>query len=364
MGIYRRGESSQWWMSYTLNGKQYRESTGTADKEEAKKTFADKVSAGKVPDKRSISKLLDDLITDYRINDQNVEWCEGYVERYLRKAFGDKRANALQKQDVKSFMAQMLESQYSNATVNRCLSLLKRAFTIAEIDCPVIEKLKENNVRKGFVDDDTFWKLYEKLPTHQRPVALLAYETGARKQEILTLKWSQVDLEDRIVRLNANETKNDEGRVFSFSDLMYDWFVRLPDVSDYVFTYRGKPLKNIRTGWEEAANGLLFHDLRRSAIRNMVRAGVPERVAMTISGHKTRSVFDRYNIVSEQDVKKAMETIYKDRVITVSNTANVPELMAYMGRTGSPPQDHGGISMNADGLILYDESVDMPKRKA
>ena len=147
------------------------------------------------------------------------------------------------------------------------------------------------------------------------------------------MKWSQVDLDNRIIRLHPYETKNDESRVFSFSDLIYHWFVKMADVCDHVFTYRGKPLKNVRTGWARAANGTLFHDLRRSAIRNMVRKGVPERVAMTISGHKTRSVFDRYNIVSEADVKKAMRTLHQSRVITVSDAKNVPELQDYMRRT-------------------------------
>jgi hypothetical protein len=73
------------------------------------------------------------VIQDYRINGQNVEWCTGYVERYLRKPFNEKRADTLQKQDVKSLMAGMLDAGFSNATINRCLALLKRAFNIAEI---------------------------------------------------------------------------------------------------------------------------------------------------------------------------------------------------------------------------------------
>ena len=181
MGLYRRTESSHWWISYTVRGKQIRESTGTADKEEAKKFLARKITSGKAPDKRSIAKLLDDLVKDYRVNGQDVEWCERYVDKHVRPFFGEVKADAIQKRDVRDFITSMLDSKYSNATINRCVALLKRAFNIAEISFPKIEKLKENNVRKGFVDDDSFWKVYEHLPEHQRPLALLAYETGARE---------------------------------------------------------------------------------------------------------------------------------------------------------------------------------------
>jgi integrase len=191
---------------------------------------------------------------------------------------------------------------------------LKRSFNIAEIPFPKIEKLKENNVRKGFVENDRFWFFYGHLPEHLKALAIFAYETGCRCSEIISLRWKQLDWQSGFVRLNPGETKNDEGRVIPLSGMTMFMLNRLPKVSDFLFTYKNKPLRNFKTGWAAACKAagkgyehFLFHDLRRSAVRNMVRGGTPERVAMAVSGHKTRSVFDRYNIVDEKDLQAAMK---------------------------------------------------------
>ena len=182
-------------------------------------------------------------------------------------------------------------------------------------------------------------------PDYFKPLVTFAYYTGWRKKEILTLKWNQVDLNARTVRLDPGTTKSKEGQLIILDGELLEaiqgqWEQRkvaeIPGQSPallcpYVFHCNGKVIggkrAEIRKVWQKACidsgfgqmielergdgkkakayRGKLFHDFRRTAVRNMVRAGVNERVAMKISGHKTRSVFDRYNIVSEDDLKEA-----------------------------------------------------------
>jgi hypothetical protein len=141
----------------------------------------------------------------------------------------------------------------------------------------------------------------------------------------------QVDLLNQSIRLNAGETKSGDGRVVKMTE---DAFILLKACvgskgqDDFVFTRAdGKPVLDFRERWENltassGCPGLLFHDLRRSAVRNMVRRGVPETVAMKISGHKTRAVFDRYNVTSETDLADAARKIEAGKRVWAENGQN------------------------------------------
>jgi integrase len=148
---------------------------------------------------------------------------------------------------------------------------------------------------------------------------------------------AQIDLANGIVRLEAGETKNDEGRTVYLDKELQKVFKGLSElrkkrtkIIPYVFANESGsgPVKDFRGAWATACETAeigkrLFHDFRRTAVRNMVRAGIPERVSMMVSGHKTRSVFDRYNIVSDTDLRLASqktETYLRAQKGTISGT--------------------------------------------
>jgi integrase len=159
--------------------------------------------------------------------------------------------------------------------------------------------LREANVRTGFFEANEFLALIDALPKYLQPMVMFAYYTGWRKREILSLQWKQVDLHEQIIRLNPDQAKNGFGRMVALDGellaILREQFearkvVQLNErsptlICPFVFHNHGKRIKDFRAAWETALvkaklGGKLFHDLRRTAVRNMVRAGVPERVAM------------------------------------------------------------------------------------
>jgi integrase len=158
----------------------------------------------------------------------------------------------------------------------------------------------------------------EKVGLWLRAMFELAYTYGWRKGELSGLRVAQVDLAERTVELNPGETKNDQGRTVVMT--AQAWHLLQQCIAGkrgdaLVFTRAdGSAVLNFRRIWTKVCRAagvpdLLFHDLRRSGIRNMRRHGIPEKVAMTISGHRTRSVFERYNIIDQADLKAAMARI-------------------------------------------------------
>jgi len=219
---------------------------------------------------------------------------------------------------------------------------------------PHFPKLAESNVREGFFEHDEFLALRGVAPDFLKVPLTIAYYTGMRLREIVGpngLLWEQhVDLRTNCLRLSANQTKTRKPRIVYMVGDFLRVILKAKEIRDrdfpncaYVCHRDGKPFNWLRHFWLQACDriglkGKTFHDLRRTGVRNLIRAWVPETVAMRISGHSTRSVFDRYNITSENDLKQAA-TRLEIYLSTQKSTATVADLVAVGHILESQPQD-------------------------
>jgi integrase len=229
------------------------------------------------------------------------------------------RAPVITTDAIDKFKLERQAAGEAAATTNRALSALKRMFHLARRagkvqNIPYISMLKENGPRKGFLELEQFRLLRQHLPERLRPLVTLAYYSGMRSAELKRLRWNAVDLEGGLLRLYADETKSGEPRLVPLNQETRSMIAMLPHGGDDAYVFGGiKPVGSFRKAWATACRRaelqVLFHDLRRSGVRNLRRAGVTEGVAMKISGHKTRTVFERYNIVGESDLRDAVKKL-------------------------------------------------------
>ncbi len=343
-------EGDIYWIKYYRHGKPYRESSKSNKITKAEKLLRKRegeIADGKLPgiyfDKVTFNQLAGDFLTDYRINGRDTLSKAERSVKYLKKFFGDMKATEVTTDKVKTYIEKRKENDFSNASINRELAALKRMFHLAA-ECtppkvsmiPYIPMLKESNIRKGFFEPHEYRALKDAIPEELRPLITFAYHSGWRKAEILDLTWDKVDLKEGTVRLYPGDTKNEEGRTLYLLEEMKNLQAKRQLGCPHVFHRNGQPIRDFRGAWVTACieAGLcevlkdeqgkpvlvkdnkgnekvvkvptkIFHDFRRTAIRDMVGSGVSERVAMRISGHKTRSIFDRYNIVNDQDLRDA-----------------------------------------------------------
>jgi integrase len=339
-------EQRTWWIKYQVGGRPQCVSSNSEKKEDAKrllKTREGDVVRG-VPitahvGRATFEDAAADLITDYKTNRRrSLRVVELRVRKHLTPVFGHRRLHTITTADVRAFTARRHAAGASNATINRDLILLKRMCVLAMqagtlTVRPYIPLLKERNIRQGFFEPAQVESVTQHLPSHMQGIARFAHVTGWRTpSEILPLEWRQVDMQAGEVRLDAGTTKNGEGRVFPFTAALrrvLDDQQRIAEqltrqrglLPRYVFCFTTGEKAGQRIAesgfnhqWRKAraaagCPGRIPHDFRRTAVRNLVRAGVPERVAMQLTGHKTRAVFERYNITSPHDLQEAAQRL-------------------------------------------------------
>jgi integrase len=275
-----------------------------------------------------VKKLLAKKENGELAHAKSLEWDKQRWAKHLEPFFGHVKARSVTEDKISQYIAARKgeEKPAAPATINRELALLSRAFKIHHhIPCPKFPRLTENNVRQGFLSDEQYAKLSTECAKEGlwlRALLEIGANYGLRKGEMLGLRVGQVDKATGRIRLEGSQTKNGNGRAFTLtSDARHLVFALIEgkQANDYVFTRAdGTPVGDFRKLWANVCKragvpDLLLHDLRRTAVRNMVRSGISDNVAMAISGHKTRSVFDRYDIVSESDLDAAAAKIEQRR---------------------------------------------------
>jgi len=275
-------------------------------------------------ERTKVDELAVMFVRDYRINSRkSLEDAETRWNRHLKPFFGGMRAIDVTSEQLARYVDNRQQEEAANATINRELAALKRMFRLGQqstppkvIRSPKFPKLAENNIRKGFLEDGQYRKLIDYCPELWfRSLVECGRTYGWRVSELLSMRVNQLDVAQRVIRLEPGTTKNRDGREVLMTDSVHNLLSALvhgKSADDYVFTRaNGRPVRDFRGTWQNACAhagvpDLLFHDLRRTGARNLRRAGVAEGIIMKIGGWRTRSVFERYAIVSRSDMNDAI----------------------------------------------------------
>ncbi len=356
--LYQRGQV--WWVKYYVNGRPIRESAGTEKETEARRLLKERegrVATGqpiiKRADRIRYEEVAEDLRQHYRTTGRRNLKEADYRLEHLKAFFAGRRVAAIGPAEVTEYVARRQGQAASNATINRDLGVLSRVLRLAYengklLRLPVIRQLKENGPRQGFFEREQYEAVRRRLRPDLQVALGIAYTLGWRmRSEVLALTLRQVDLKAGTLRLEPGTTKNDDGRVVylpaDLKALVATQVERvralqrktgriIPSLFPHLTGKRvGEPIRNFQKAWQTACKragcpGMLRHDCRRTAVRNMVNAGIPERVAMTVTGHKTRAVFDRYHIVSPGDLQEAARKL----------TGTIPGTIAHVGVDARP----------------------------
>lgn len=332
--VYLRGKT--WWARYHFRGRLFRESSGSTQRADAVKLLKRRLAemgAGRTPGPDAERVTFEDLATmlvqDYTVNERASLRRVNSALTHLREQFGLSHALDITSDRLTAYVAKRREEGAALATIGNELAALRRSFSLAIraghlTHRPVFPVLSIQNARQGFFERAELEKVRKELPAPLRPVVTFAYLTGWRKQEILNLRWRDVDFNAGTIRLEPGTTKNKRGREFPFAalpelaalmqaqrDTTTELERRTAELVPWVFHRQGQPIKSYDDAWRAACKragvpGRLMHDCRRSAVRALERAGVSRSVSMALTGHLTESIFRRYAIVAEADLREGV----------------------------------------------------------
>ncbi len=302
-------KSESWIAQYYVGGQRFRKSTGTPVKAEAEAILRDWMSASEkghkpAPQTQGLTyaDLRGDLLAHYAEKEHKSLQTNKDGKPYLfpltalDNFFAGRRVNDIDRDVVSAFVADRRKAGKSNSTINNSVRLLTRMFSLARDNgkltlVPKFELLRTKS-RQGFLPPEQFQKLFDAMPTNLQPMLLLLYHSGVRVGEAESIEWTAVDLDAARITLLEGETKNDESRILPLSDSLVGLLSRVKQRKGRVFPSK----RAMQAAFPKACKaarieGLMVHDLRRSAVRNLMNAGVQQAVAMKISAAPRRKRF-------------------------------------------------------------------------
>ncbi len=346
-GIYRQGESETLHVRVSVDGRRVFRSTRTTSIVEARRFKRDleakltmKLDTGSAH-RVKVADLRPLLEAHYRGARGGARALRGFAA--VEQRLGALRVGDVQYDVLSRYVADRRDAGLADGTIRNELAPLRVGLKILQRArklhvLPAFPKLQPSEARQGFFEREAFDAVRDQLPAPLRPLATFYYLTGWRRREALTRQWRHVDWTAQTIRLDHGETKNGRPRLFPFGQLpelravmehqreeTKRWECARGEVIPWVFHRKGREIKDYYGAWRAACEragypGKLVHDFRRTACRNLIRAGVPERVAMELTGHTTRAVFDRYNIVNTADLERAAAAL--GNVARVRETAD------------------------------------------
>ena len=374
--IFKHPKSPFWYAAFSVRGEQVRKSTGlrydpdsNLNERRAQQKLSEFIAEERDAPGRSgnvtYNDLRDLIVRDYEnTGKRSLQSLKQSRIHNLDPFFTGWRAKDITEVVVDRYIERRKKQGAAHATINNELAALKRMFSlgvekrrIAKATVPTIKITNPDNARKGFLELAQFERLKAELPDYLVGLVSWLYATGWRVSEARALRWNDIDEAEGIATINVGDSKNREGRHYPYAQVALAReaierasAARLPDCP-FVFYRKGKraaswkKIGNFSKAWataREAAakkvlaenptntsgagvfTNLIVHDFRRSAAKNLTRSGVSEQVAMKFTGHKTASMFRRYNIVAVEDMRQAasqLDTFMNERAGTTAHAA-------------------------------------------
>jgi integrase len=330
-------KSRYWYILFYHNGRKVRESSESESKMVAEKLLQRRMGEmglGLTPE-QDVKRVKYEQVRDAWFAEHKNQGRYTYTRTdgtqtingldHLDKFFKGVAVVRIDADMLRSYIESRRKAGIADPTIRRNLVMLRSMLNMARkegklrlVDIPHFPMPKDSSPRTGFVNPDVFGKLLEELPKNLRPLITFVYYTGCRKGAALKITWSMVNKECTEILLPGEITKSGQPLTLP---LVGTGLKEVSVVLRKMFRKDGQVFDatNLRVAWNQACHklglgvyekrlykGLTIHDLRRSAARNLIRAGVPRGVAMQITGHKTEAVFERYNITDTADVKDAL----------------------------------------------------------